>query len=267
MQKAPDLAPQFLGAPIAHRGYHDIAAGRPENSRAGILAAVEAGYGIEIDVQLTADEQAVVFHDYHLGRLTEASGAVRLRPLAELRAIALRHGAETIPTLDEVLALVAGRAALLVEIKDQDGQMGPDVGPLEARVAAHLKAYTGPVAMMSFNPNSVRAFGEMAPGIARGLVTSAYRPEDWKTLKPAVGARLAGIPDYDAVGASFISHKAGDLDAPRVAQLKSQGADVLCWTIRSPRAEAQARQIAQNITFENYAAAIPSLDGAASGPT
>lgn len=255
MKKAPELPPQFLGAPLAHRGYHDITAGRPENSRAGISAAIDAGYGIEIDVQLSADDQAVVFHDYHLGRLTSEKGALRTRDLEELRTIGLTHGSETIPTLGEILDLVAGRAALLIEIKDQDGQMGPNVGPLETRVAEHLQDYSGPVAVMSSNPNSVRAFGWMAPEIARGLVTSAYRAEDWKTLKPAVRERLKDVPDYDPVGASFISHEAADLASPRVGQLRSEGAGVLCWTIRSPEAEAEARKFADNITFENYAAA------------
>ena len=70
--------------------------------------------------------------------------------------------------------------------------------------------------------------------------------------------RLREIPDYDDVRAHFISHEAQDLDRPRVAQLKSQGVAVLCWTIRSPEQEAQARRIADNVTFEGYAAEIPS---------
>lgn len=260
------LPAAFLGAPLAHRGFHDIAAGRPENSRASIQAAIDAGYGIEIDVQLSSDDQAMVFHDYHLGRLTTDQGAVRLRSAAELATVPLRHGNEGIPSLAEVLEIVRGQVALLVEIKDQDGQMGPNVGPLEAQVARHLAGYDGPVAVMSFNPHSIRAMAELAPELPRGLVTSAYEHDDWKTLKPATCDRLRGIPDFDEIGASFISHEAKDLAAPRVAELKRQGARILCWTIRSPQAEAEARKIAENITFEKYAAP-GGVDAVARRPT
>ena len=251
------LPAAFLRRPIAHRAYHDRAARRPENSRAAVAAAVAAGYGIEIDLQPSSDGMAMVFHDYDLRRLTPEQGAIRQRSAADLARIPLKDADEGIPTFAEILALVAGRVPLLVEIKDQDGAMGPDVGALESAAAADLAGYDGPVAVMSFNPHSVAAFAAAAPHLPRGLTTSDYRPEDWAPVPPAVCDRLRGIPDYDRVGASFISHEARDLAAPRVAQLKAQGAAVLCWTIKSPQAEAEARQVAQNVTFEGYAARVP----------
>lgn len=247
----------FRGPPIAHRALHDRAAGRIENSRAAVAAAVAAGYGIEIDVQPSADGRAMVFHDPTLDRLTAATGPVAARSAAALGATMLRGGGEGIPTLAEVLALVAGRVALLIEVKDQDGAMGPKVGALEAAVAADLAGYAGPVALMSFNPHSVAALARLAPGLPRGLTTAAYRMADWRGLPAAVRRRLRAIADYDAVGASFISHEARDLGRARVAELKAAGAAVLCWTIRSPAAEATARTLADNITFEGYAAALP----------
>jgi glycerophosphoryl diester phosphodiesterase len=111
---------------------------------------------------------------------------------------------------------------------------------------------------MSFNPESIAAMARLAPGVPRGLTTSAYDPEDWAPLPPAVCDRLRDIPDYDRVGASFISHEAADLGRPRVAGLKAQGARILCWTVRSPAEEAAARAVAENVTFEGYAAAIPA---------
>ena len=251
------LPPAFRGPPIAHRGYHDRDAGRPESSRAAFEAAIASGYGIECDVQLSADGRAMVFHDYDLRRLTPETGPVRGRSAAELARIPLRFSDETVPTLAEVLELVAGRVALLVEIKDQDGAMGPDVGALEAAVAADLQGYAGPVAVMSFNPHSVAAFAAAAPCVARGLTTSAWAAKDWETVPAATRERLRGIPDYDRLGASFVSHEAKDLARPRVAELKAAGAAVLCWTIRSAEAEAEARRMAHNVTFEGYAAAIP----------
>ena len=119
--------------------------------------------------------------------------------------------------------------------------------------AAALHRYAGPVAVMSFNPHAVAWMARLAPQLPRGLTTSAYDREDWSPLPEATCSRLRGIPDYDRTGASFISHEAADLDRPRVADLKAQGAAILCWTIRSPEAEAQARRVAHNITFEGYA--------------
>ena len=252
------LPPSFLAAPIAHRALHDRDAGRPENSRAAILAAVRQGYGIEIDVQMSSDGQAMVFHDDTLDRLTDASGPIAAQSAKNLSETKLRDAAEGIPTLAEILRLIGGRAPLLIEIKDQTKAMQVTDGRLEASVAACLSDYVGPVAVMSFNPHAVATLARLAPQIPRGLTTSAFAQDDWAPLSPEVCERLRGIPDYDATESCFLSHEAADLDRPRVADLRSQGAAILCWTIRSIDAERRARRHAQNITFEGYAAAIPA---------
>ncbi|WP_406645875.1 glycerophosphodiester phosphodiesterase family protein [Aliisedimentitalea scapharcae] len=246
------LPASFLAAPIAHRAFHDVAQGRPENSRAAIRAAIAAGYGIEIDLQLTADNQAMVFHDYGLGRLTGADGVIRQHTAEQAARIALSGGdGEGIPSFDEVLELVSGQVPLLVELKDQDGAMGSDVGPLEAATAAALRGYDGDVAVMSFNPHSVACMAELLPDVPRGIVTSAYIPGDWP-LSPEVCDHLRQIPDFDRVGACFISHEVEDLDRERVQTLRGAGVPILCWTVKSSAAEATARQRADNITFEGY---------------
>ena len=252
----PQLPKEFLAAPLAHRGLHDVTDVRPENSRASIRAAIDHGYGIEIDVQLSADDRAMVFHDYDLARLAHGTGPVRSVPAGTLGDITLRGGEEGIPTLDEVLRLVDGQVPLLIEIKDQDGAMGTNIGPLEAAVGTAITGYPGPLAVMSFNPNSVLCMAVLCPNVPRGLVTSAYEPSAWP-LPVETCERLREIPDYDRVGASFISHEAADLARPRVAELKGAGANVLCWTVRSPDAEAHARTVAENVTFEGYLAAQP----------
>jgi glycerophosphoryl diester phosphodiesterase len=255
---AVPLPDAFLRLPIAHRALHDRAAGRVENSLTAIGAAVAAGYGIEIDLQLSADGQAMVFHDEDLDRLTDANGPVSARRAADLLAIRLKDSADTIPTLPQVLNLIADRVPLLIEIKDQSLTMGPTDGRLEAATAAALETYRGPVAVMSFNPDAVAHMARLAPAVPRGITTSAYDPDDWAPLPPGTCDRLRAIPDYAATGSSFISHEAADLSRPRVAALKAKGARVLCWTIRSPGAEALARKVADNITFEGYAAALPA---------
>ncbi len=246
------LPPAFLHHPIAHRALHDRSLRRPENSPAAIRAAIAAGYAIEIDLQLSQDGIPMVFHDERLDRLTPEQGPLNARPAAALARIPLKDADDPIPTLADTLALVAGRVPLLIELKDQSLALAETDARLETATAHLLATYDGPVAVMSFNPHSVAHMARLAPAIPRGIVTSAYDPEDWSPLPPAICARLREIPDYDPTLSSFISHEAKDLVRPRVAQLKSQGAAVLCWTIRSPAAEAEARRIADNVTFEGY---------------
>lgn len=248
------LPASFLARPITHRALHDRAAGRVENSLAAIQAAIDAQYGIEIDVQLTSDGHAMVFHDEVLDRLTAETGLVNTRTRAQLESIALKDDSGTIPALETVLEMVAGQVPLLIEIKDQDGAMGQGIGALETATAAALKHYTGDVAVMSFNPHSVAKMAELAPDIPRGITSSSYDAESWPELPADIRDALRQIPDYTRTGACFISHEASDLERDRVATLMAQGATILCWTIRSPAAEARAREIAHNVTFEGYLA-------------
>jgi glycerophosphoryl diester phosphodiesterase len=252
------LPPSLRRLPIAHRALHDAVLGRQENSRAAMVAAVAANYAVELDVQLSSDGVAMVFHDEALDRLTGLQGLIANRTADDLSCIPLRYGDENIPMLSDILALVAGRVPLLIEIKDQTGVMGETDGRLEQAVAAALVRYTGDVAVMSFNPHAMARMADLAPHIPRGLTTSAYDPDDWSPVPRQTCDALRDVPDYDRVQASFISHEARDLARPRVATLQAQGADVLCWTIRSPEHEALARKVACNITFEGYMAAHPA---------
>ena len=101
----------------AHRGYHDAQGARVENSPAAFAAAIDAGLGIECDVQRSRDGQAVVFHDEDLARLTGVQGRVADESAAALTQIALRGSTDRIPLLATVLAQVGGRVPLLIEVK------------------------------------------------------------------------------------------------------------------------------------------------------
>jgi glycerophosphoryl diester phosphodiesterase len=157
-----------------------------------------------------------------------------------------------------VLEIVGGKVPLLIEIKDQSLTMGPTDGRLEAATAKALEGYRGDVAVMSFNPAAVSQMARLAPRIPRGITTAAYDPQSWAPLPPDLCAHLRDIPDFDATESSFISHEARDLGRARVAGLKSKGARVLCWTVRSPEAEATARRVADNVTFEGYLPPLPA---------
>ncbi|WP_298428972.1 glycerophosphodiester phosphodiesterase family protein [uncultured Jannaschia sp.] len=237
---------------IAHRALHDRRDGRPENSRAAIRAALDRGYAIEIDIQPASDGVAMVFHDAVLDRLTDATGPVAGHTADDLGRTRLRGGADGIPTLAEVLAMVDGAVPLLIEVKDQDGEMGPNVGPLEDAVIDALHGYGGEVAVMSFNPHAVAHLAERAPDLPRGLTTSAFDPAHWPELGAATRDRLRAMPDLDRVGAQFISHEAAALDMPEVARVRATGRSILCWTVRSATAEATALRIADGVTFEGY---------------
>jgi glycerophosphoryl diester phosphodiesterase len=241
----------FLQAPLAHRGLHDRASGVVENSRDAFEAAITAGFGIELDVQLSGDGQAMVFHDYDLARLTGQSGAVQQTSGAALQKMRLTDSANRIETLPAILEQIAGRVPLLIELKDQDGAMGGNIGALETATVDALADYSGPVALMSFNPHSTVMLHKLRPDLPCGIVTSAYDPNVWP-LPKAVCDHLRDIPDFEGSGASFISHEVADLDRPRVAELKAQGASILCWTVRSQEQADEALKIAQNITFEGF---------------
>ena len=111
-------APDWLTArPVAHRGLHDIARGIIENMPGAVKAAIAGNFAIEVDLQLTADGEAMVHHDDALGRLTEGSGALLGKTAAELKAVKFKDTSERMMSLGDLCALVAGRVPLVIEVK------------------------------------------------------------------------------------------------------------------------------------------------------
>lgn len=248
------LSPAFLTRPIAHRGYHNKAEGVIENSPSAFAAAIAADYPIELDLQLSRDGVPMVFHDDTLGRLTAETGAVRDRDAAELETFTLTGGTDRIPTLARVLEQVDGAVPLLIELKDQHGAMGDTDGVLEQAALEALKNYAGQFALMSFNPSMMAKVAALSPETPRGIIGCAWRKIDEPHVPVDRRAALATIPGFEEIGADFLSHDHTNLESPRVEQLKAAGVPILCWTIRSPEQERQARKIADNITFEGYVA-------------
>jgi glycerophosphoryl diester phosphodiesterase len=246
------LPPGFFARPVAHRGLHDRAAGRPENTLSAIRAAADASYAIEIDVQLSADGEAMVFHDDRLDRLTASRGPVRAMTAAALGRIAVTGGPDVIPTLGAALAEIAGRVPLVIEIKDQGGRLSAEgVGPLEAAVVRALDGCRGPVAVMSFNPASMAEIARLAPALPRGLVACAA--DAWDEDLPAAHlAALARLEAFEAVGAGFASYRWRDLPTPRTAQLRAAGVPVISWTLRSAADAALALAHCDAVTFEGF---------------
>ena len=167
----PDAA-ALLGKLYAHRGLHDGNHLVPENSLAAFARAVEASYGIELDVQLTADRQLIVHHDGTTGRVCKTDVTILSTAYADLP---LLPDGSPIPTFAEVLALVAGRVPLIVEVKQYGSPTNNAAATLEA-----LRGYAGPYCVESFHPLAVRYFRKVAPGIVRGQLAmgGAYNPKE-----------------------------------------------------------------------------------------
>ena len=250
------LSPDFWARPFAHRGLHDAGAGRPENSLTAFDAAITHGYAIELDVQLSSDGEAMVFHDYTLERLTAEAGRVDARDAAALSRIAL-FGADDqrIPTLAETLAMIAGRVPVLVEIKDQSGGFDDAGGAaLEARVCEVLFAspYAEQYAVMSFNPVSVARCAALAPDIMRGIVSYDFEHPHDAHVNAAHRKALADLSDFEKSRSDFVSYGADSLPRAEVQALREAGVPVFCWTIRSPKEAERALAHSDQITFEGY---------------
>ena len=252
----PALDPAFLKTPIAHRALHDASKGVYENCRSAIIAAIEHGYAIEIDLQLSADGRAMVFHDDTLDRLTDKHGDVSDYTAAELTQIKVGSGQDVIEPLEDILRLVDGRVPLLIELKDQSRQLSQTDGRLEQATIDALSLYHGPVAVMSFNPHMIATMAKLSSDLPLGLTTGSFMDPSWGIDAERI-AHLSQIADFDPKRYSFVSHFALELAAPCIQILKEQGTAIFTWTIRSPEAEAIARQTVDNITFEGYLAAHP----------
>lgn len=163
---APSRRGRTLELPrlYAHRGLHGK--GASENSLEAFERACRAGVGIELDVRLSADDMVVVFHDDTLERLCGQTSCVDAMTLAQLKTCPLPDGT-SIPTLEEVLALVAGRVPLLIEIKN-----GRNLAWLCALTLERLRAYPGEYVVESFNPLAMRYFRRYAAHVPRGQLVS-----------------------------------------------------------------------------------------------
>lgn len=208
---------------FAHRGLHGP--GVPENSMAAFRAALEAGAGIECDVRLSGDGEVVVFHDHDLRRMCASALAVESTRAEILAGQRLYDSGEHIPWLSELLALVAGKVPILIELKCRGG----NAARLSAAVAAELADYAGPVGVMSFEPKAVKCFARRLPYRRRGLVISerASAVDRWSSI-------LNASPHFLAVDRAAISR-------PWVAKQRMKRW-VYSWTIRTP-AERETAEI------------------------
>jgi glycerophosphoryl diester phosphodiesterase len=238
--------------PIAHRGLHDAASGIIENTVSAFEAAIAGGYGIECDVQASADGEAMVHHDDALGRLTEGGAPLASLDASALKQVAFKATADRMLTLGELCDLVGGRVPLVVEIKSRfDGAL-----TLTHRVAQVLGNYRGLAAAMSFDPAPVEALRELAPALTRGIVAERYYSHhEWDRLPPRTKRNLAFLLHAPQTRPHFIAYSVKDLPAaaPLIAR-HAFGLPLLTWTVRTTEDRATAARYADQMIFEGFRA-------------
>src|SRR5262245_29827231 len=240
----------LIARPVAHRGLHDAAAGVIENTPSAFRAAVAANYAIECDIQISADGEAMVFHDQTLERLTEGAGRLDAMSATDLKRVAFRASADHMLTLSELCDLVADRAALLVEIKSRfDGDLR-----LVKRAAEVLGAYRGRVALMSFDPAPIAALCSLAPGLPRGIVAERrYNHPEWSPLSARTKRALAYFQHALQSRPQFIAYSVRDLSSaiPRLARNVLR-LPLLTWTVRTDVDRERAARYADQMIFEGF---------------
>ena len=236
--------------PIAHRGLHDERRGIIENTASAFRAAIAGRYAIETDIQAAASGEPVIFHDEHLDRLTEETGPVAERTVAELQTVRMRGTGDRILTLAELLEIVDGRAALFLEIKSA----GLDSDrTLERRIAEALAHYRGQAFIMSFDPRSVGAMRIFAPSVPRGLSAMRFWKVDEFPLTDAQRYRLTHMLDIPAVKPDFLTYEVSDLAVMAAGlRLRHPSLPIITWTVRSAEQRRKADEFADGMIFEGF---------------
>ena len=249
------LAPRMAGKPdvsalmgwhYAHRGLHDNKGDAPENSLAAIRNAVEKGYGIEFDVQLTRDRIPVVFHDETLKRVCGVEGNVRDYTYEELQAFPLLNSQERIPLLADVLAAVDDRVPLIIEIKVHE-----KAAEVCARADELISAYKGPYCIESFHPAAVIWYKKNRPQVIRGQLSANFntpnrREPFGEKLVHYLLTNVASRPDFIA----YDHHSKGNLS--RVLCRKVFGALSVAWTLKSQQELDAAKDDFDLFIFEQF---------------
>ena len=205
-------------------------------------AAVAGRYGIECDLQISGDGEAMVHHDDALGRLTEGAGRLDAMTAAELKRVEFKGTADRMITLGELCDFVSGRAAMLIELKSARA----DDRRLAARAADVLSGYGGNAAVMSFEPRQVADLRSIAPRLARGMAVRTHTWRDVFAAPKQVIAALASRPQ-------FLAYSVRDLPAllPTLTH-NLLAMPLLAWTVRSADERQRAARYADQMIFEGF---------------
>ncbi len=248
------IMPQMLNRPsydnlmgyfYAHRGFHGDKKIAPENSMKAFHNAVEKGYGIELDVQLSKDLVPVVFHDENLKRVCGADHYLNEYTYEELQQFTLYNSKEQIPKLEDVLELVSGQVPLIVEIKCEDGNTTVCQYAYEL-----LQEYKGIYCVESFHPLAVAWFRKNAPQIVRGqLSTDFFRDGDKRFVMWWLGHLFFNFlskPDFIAYDCRY-----RDECSRRICRTIYKSLSV-AWTVKSRQELEEIKGDFDLFIFENF---------------
>lgn len=249
------IAPRMIHRPqmeefaryyYAHRGLYDNESDAPENSMAAFERAVEAGFGIELDVQLTKDDVPVVFHDYTLRRMCNQPGRVREYTLEQLQEFTLGKSSERIPRFADVLNMVNGRTPLIVELKIESAQI-----PVCSVADKFLSDYKGLYCVETFHPMGLWWYRRNRPKIVRGQLSTAFlREKEYEGsvyyLLQNLLLNVVGRPDFIAY-----NHKYPYLLSRKIC-CRVLGAVSVAWTIRTKEELKRARKNFDLFIFEGF---------------
>lgn len=235
----------FKSVKFAHRGLHGQT--KAENSMSAFRAAVDVGFGIELDIRLSKDDELVVFHDDTLDRVVGREGRVDEFDADELAKMSLSGTEDGVPRFSEVLELVGGKVPLLVEIKEDPGNCA-----VSTAAAKMLAEYSGPYIVESFNPLSLSNFAKHLPRVPRGILSHRYYKYE-KYRKPLYFL-LQCLLLNRVCRPAFIAYDHRDSKALslRIAR-RLFGVITFAWTVRSAEEEKAAKENGfDSVIFENY---------------
>lgn len=241
----PNRTP-FLGRDYAHRGLFDNGTDAPENSLAAFIKAVEAGYGIELDVQLSKDNVPVIFHDATLVRMCGVKGNVWDYTLEELKRFRLADSKEKIPTLEEALSVINGKSPIIIEYK---------LDRVQTRVCELsnelLSNYKGAYCIESFHPLALLWYKKNRPDVMRGQLSEEYWKVDAKFryihyyAMAYLVTNVASRPDFVAYNHKHYRNLSRRLHA-------LLGGLTVCYTVKSQAEYEEARKHFEIIIFESF---------------
>lgn len=242
----------LIARPIAHRGLHNSGRGIIENTASAVRAAVEGRYSIEVDLQITSDGEAMVYHDDRLGRLTEGDEALAAMTAEDLKRVRFKTTSDRMLTLGELCDLVRGQATLVLELKSTfNGDHR-----VASRTADVLKSYRGAVAAMSFDPSLVATLKETAPGLTRGITAMGrYDHPEWAPLSLWQKLTFPHLVQSALTRPHFIAYALNDLPAvaPSLARWAC-GLPLLAWVARGQDDSMKAARVCDQIIFEGFQA-------------
>jgi len=228
--------------PIAHRGLHNQSA--PENSMAAFSNAIEKNYAVEMDVQILGDGMLVVFHDFHLKRMTGYDKALKDVTYDEIKSLTLFETQETIPTFQNFLKFIDGRIPLVIEFKNESTST-----KMEEKAYEMLKSYKGSFVVQSFNPLSINWFRKNAPSIIRGQLSYDYKKDKTffinKWFLRNVYGNIITRPHY-------VMYDIKALESNVIKRLRSQKMPLFSYTAKSKVDYEYAKRMNIPACFEGF---------------